>query len=299
MSHIIVTGSESFIGKNLIKILKKENKQVVGIDKIKKTNNTDIELDICSDQLLNINLKNIDKIIHLAALSRDADCKNNSKKCFETNVLGTLNIIELCEKINAKQLIFASTEWVYDNFSKNTYKTEDDTININNINSEYALSKLVSEHNLRQKCLNGFCNTTVLRFGIVYGPRLNCLSAVESIFHNIKNNNKIEVGSLRTARSFINVTDLCYGIISSFVSNNFEIINLQGNKLISLKEIIDVSSKILNKKISVIETSPNDSSIRLVSNEKAKKILNWEAKISLEKGLNELKEFLEKNDVKQ
>ena len=79
MSRIIITGSESFIGKNLIKILKKQNEQVIGIDKIKQTDNTDIELDICSNHLLNLELKNIDKIIHLAALSRDIDCKNNAK----------------------------------------------------------------------------------------------------------------------------------------------------------------------------------------------------------------------------
>ena len=62
--------------------------------------------------------------------------------------------------------------------------------------------------------------------------------------------------------------------------------------MITLKDIIETSKKILNKNPKIIEKDPNNISIRNVSNEKAKKLLNWEPKIDLEQGLNNLNFFL-------
>ena len=89
---------------------------------------------------------------------------------------------------------------------------------------------------------------SILRFGIIYGERKNNWSAVEAIFNSIKNNSEIKVGSLKTARKFIHIEDICNGIVNSLKLKKFNIINLQGKKLISLKEVIKVSEKILKKK---------------------------------------------------
>jgi len=59
-------------------------------------------------------------------------------------------------------------------------------IDASQLNSEYALSKYVSEQNLRQKFQHGFCPTTILRFGIIYGSRKHNWSAVESLFHAVQ-----------------------------------------------------------------------------------------------------------------
>ena len=202
--------------------------------------------------------------------------------------MGTLNLIEAAQKKNVKQFIFASSEWVYDNFTKNEIKNEDSLINIANHKSEYALSKLVSEANLWQKYQNGFCPITILRFGIIYGPRKTNWSAVESLFNAVNIKEEITVGSLKTGRCFIHVSDIASGIIKSIGLEGFNIINFQGNRLITLNDIIETSKKILNKNPKIIEKDPNNISIRNVSNEKAKKLLNWEPKINLEKGLESL-----------
>ena len=294
MIRILVTGSESFIGKELITILKKRKFFVYGIDRYKKTSFTNKSIDINSKKINDIiyNYK-INTIIHLAAISRDADCKRNILLTFKSNVLGTLNLIEIAKKNKIKNFIFASSEWVYDSFENKKEKKESDIIDIKKITSEYALSKLVSENNLRQFYeVNRKTNIIILRFGIIYGDRKNNWSAVESLFDKVKNKETITVGSLKTARRFIHVKDICSGIISSINIKGFHIINLQGKKMVSLQEIIKKTSRLLNVKYIVNEENKNKPNIRKVSNNKSKKILKWEPKITIDDGLKMLNLYL-------
>lgn len=274
---IFITGSKGFIGKELILQCERQGIEVVEVD---------LEADIRSKDIAELIPENVDAVCHLAALSSDPVCKNKGYDCFDTNVMGTLNLIRAAEEKKAKQFIFASSEWVYDNCRKDNVKNEDTPINIANHTSEYALSKLVSEANLRQKYEYGFCPVTILRFGIIYASRKEGGSAVESLFNSVKTKDKIEVGSLKTGRCFIHVSDIVSGIIKSIGLKGFNIINLEASNLITLKDIIEASKKILGKNPKIIETKPNNPSIRNISNEKAKKILNWEPKINLEAGLN-------------
>ena len=287
---IVITGSESFIGKTLISQLQTMNYDIIGFDSLKPNNSTYEfhQIDIRNPEIHKLIPHNTDILIHLAALSRDPDCKNKAVECFDVNVMGTLNLIKATNLNNVKQFIFASSEWVYDKFVNSEEKNEDSEINIANHSSEYALSKLVTESNLRQQYSNGFCNVTILRFGIIYGPRKSNWSAVESILSQIKNQDKVTVGSLKTGRRFVHVLDIVRGIIDSFGLKGFNIINLTGNDIITLKDIIETSQIVLNKKVEVLESNPNQISVRNPSNLKAKKIISWEPKIDLKMGLESL-----------
>ena len=287
---ILITGSESFIGKQLILQLKTLDCNIIGFDSISPIN-PDYEfhqIDIRDPEIHKLIPHDIDVLIHLAALSRDPDCKNKAVECFDVNVMGTLNLIKSAQLQNVKQFIFASSEWVYDKFIDSEEKNEDSEINIANHNSEYALSKLISESNLRQQYNHGFCNVTILRFGIIYGPRKSNWSAVESILNQVKNQDKVSVGSLKTGRRFVHVLDIVKGITNSFGLEGFNIINLTGNQINTLKDIIDTSQLVLDKKIDVLENNPEQISIRNPSNLKAKQIINWEPKIDLKTGLESL-----------
>jgi nucleoside-diphosphate-sugar epimerase len=287
---ILITGSESFIGKQLILQLKTLDCNIIGFDSISPIN-PDYEfhqIDIRDPEIHKLIPHDIDVLIHLAALSRDPDCKNKAVECFDVNVMGTLNLIKSAQLQNVKQFIFASSEWVYDKFIDSEEKNEDSEINIANHNSEYALSKLISESNLRQQYNNGFCNVTILRFGIIYGPRKSNWSAVESILNQVKNQDKVSVGSLKSGRRFVHVLDIVKGITNSFGLEGFNIINLTGNQINTLKDIVDTSQLVLDKKIDVLENNPEQISIRNPSNLKAKQIINWEPKIDLKTGLESL-----------
>lgn len=294
---IFITGAKGFIGRELISQCKKQGIEAMGTD-FKKSSEPDYyQTDIRSKDIVELLPEGVDAIVHLAALSSDTYCKNKGYDCFDINVMGTLNLIEAAEKKKVKQFIFASTEWVYDNCGKDEIKDEESFINIANHKSEYAFSKLVSEANLRQKYQYGFCPTTILRFGIIYGKRPDGWSAVESLFHTVKNKNEVTVGSLETGRCFIHVSDIASGIIKSIGLDGFNIINLEGEKLITLGDIIKNSKTILNRNPKIIESDPANISIRHISNEKAKKILKWKPEIDLETGLNELNSYFlnEKN----
>lgn len=276
---IFITGSKGFIGKELVLECEKQGIEIINP-----------ELDIRSKDIAGSIPEGVDAIVHLAALSSDPVCKNKAYQCFDTNVMGTLNLIKAAEKRGAKQLIFASSEWVYDDCREDNVKDEQSPINISNHASEYALSKLVSEANLKQKYEHGFCPVTILRFGIIYGPREGG-SAVESLFNSVKTKDEIEVGSLRTGRCFIYISDIVAGIIKSIGLKGFNIINLQGDKLVTLGEIIETSKKILDKNPKIIEKDPDNISVRNISNKRAKLLINWEPKINLETGLWKIKEI--------
>ena len=288
--NILLTGSESFVASFLVKKLKKKY-NIIGIDFIKKSKNTKFKIDITKNFTEKFNTVKIDYIVHLASISRDQDCAKDPIKCFKTNVIGTLNLIKLANIKKVKNFIFASTQWVYDYSSNKEIKNNNSLVNIQNVHSEYALSKLVSEINLKQNFKKNKINSTILRFGIIYGPRENNLSALEAIFYNTIKNNKIEIGSKKTGRNFIHINDICDGVIKSINKRGYNVINLEGDKFISLSDIVNQSSILLNKKIIVIEKNPKKPSIRMVSNSSAKKIINWRPKYNLNKGLKSLLKF--------
>jgi nucleoside-diphosphate-sugar epimerase len=290
---IVVTGSESFIGKKLISSLLENNEKVIGFDLVEKSQNYNfVKIDIRSENLEDHIPENTDVLIHLASLSSDPLCKGKSYETFDINVMGTLNLINAAIKKNVKQFIFASTEWVYEGFSENEEKDENSIIDITQHKSEYALSKLVSEINLKQEFDNGLSNVTILRFGIIYGPREKNWAAVESIASMVKNNDEVSVGSLKTGRRFVHVFDIVEGIILSIGKNGFNIINLTGDKIITLNDIIKTTEKLFNKSITIIEKNPTNISLRNPSNQKAKKLLNWNPKINLEDGLKSIESFI-------
>jgi UDP-glucose 4-epimerase len=288
--NIFLTGSGSFIGREVLKVCKAKGIKVTGVDMVETGLEGSSVADIRSPDIAQKIPENVDAIVHLAAISRDPDCRNRAYQCFDANVMGTLNLMEAAQKRGAKQFIFASSEWVYDSFQEGVDKREDDVINLAKLTSEYALSKLVSEANLRQKFQHGFCPVTILRFGIVYGPRKNNWAAVESLLNAVKTQDEISVGSVKTGRRFIHVADIAAGIVAAIGLPGFEIINLQGDKMVTLGDVIETSKKLLNRNPKVTEKTPEQVSLRVVSDEKAKRLLKWRPQISLADGLKSVLE---------
>lgn len=277
---ILVTGSEGFVGKVLIRKLHVQGHEVTGWDVE--------EVDITDVRSVDKKMKEVspEVIIHLAAMSRDKECSGRATECFNVNVLGTLNLLDWSQFYGVKQFIFASSEWVYGD--SEVEKDEGAFINTMTL-GEYALSKHVSEVNLLQNFMRTSLPTTILRFGIIYGPRENNWSVVESLFNTIRMENKVTVGSLQTGRHYIHVEDIVSGIVKSIGLTSYHIINLEGDKFISLEEIIHTSELILGKeKIKVIQNVMSGPSIRKIKNMKAKLILGWKPEYSLIEGLKSL-----------
>ena len=290
---IFLTGAGSFIGHRLIHVATAQGHDLSGIDLAPPSLPTFSACDLRAPDLADAIPENTEVVVHLAAISRDPDCRKDPRGAFDVNIQGTLNLLDACVKRQVRQLIFASSEWVYGSVENVSAQTEEDPIDVTRLHSEYALSKIVGEQVLRLTHAQGGPAVTVLRFGIVYGPRDDNWSAVESLFHSVMENKDIEVGSLQTARRFIHVDDICGGIMSVLGRSGFEVFNLSGNELISLGDVISVSGSVVGTSPKVVETAPQNISIRNPDNTKIREQVGWEQCLSLAAGLHTLKEHFE------
>jgi UDP-glucose 4-epimerase len=285
---IVITGSESFIGRELKRICRKRGIAYVGIDVAPSNDPNHCQASICGPEVEKGIPQGADALVHLAALSTDKACRNDTRLAFEVNVGGTINLLDLANAHGVKQFIFASTEWVYGDVANAAVQTEDTPIDANRISSEYALTKIAGERLVALAHAKGAFGATVLRFGIVYGPRPANWSAVEQLFNAVRTQDTIEVGSLATARRFIHVSDIAGGILSTVGRRGYEIFNLAGNILISLRDIIDQSAELLGRKPEVVERNPQAVSIRNPESSRARRELGWEPSIGLGEGLSSL-----------
>ena len=154
--------------------------------------------------------------------------------------------------------------------------------------AEYAFSKFVSELNLRQKYKYGFCPVTILRFGIIYGPRKNNWSAVESLFNAVRVKDEVHVGTLSTGRCFIHIEDIVSGIVASLGLRGIHVLDLQGPHFVSLGDIIAFSKKLTGRSPKVVETAAKNFNIRNISNQSALSAIKWQPAYDIEKGLASL-----------
>ena len=279
---LFVTGSQSFIGRRLFERCKTSGVNAVGIDSIVSTGSGTTQADIRDPAIADL-IPEEATVVHLAAISRDPDCRADPRGAFDVNVTGTLNVAAAAEKRRATQFIFASSEWVYGEVGNDDVQREDHPIDVTAIRSEYALTKIVGEQCL--KLASKLRAVTVLRFGIVYGPRTSNWSAVEALFNAVREKDVVSVGSLATGRRFIHVEDIVGGILKTVGRTGFEIFNLSGNSVITLGEVVEQSAELLGRRPPVDEKNPKAISIRNPDNTKARQVLGWKPEIGLRDGL--------------
>ena len=283
---LVITGSSGFVGQKLVAAAVKSEYKVIGID-IKSVETLECEqfkIDLANEDFYNL-VPEKSVIIHLASLSTDTSCKQNPLGAIEANLKATARVVENANRLNSLQLIFASSEWVYPEKPEYCEQFETDSLDLANLNSLYAISKLTGESLIRCTSKIPF---SILRFGIIYGPRNLPGSAVESIAFKIFQETNIEVGSSKTSRSFIYIDDLIEGILKVIEIGNSIAgvipINISGNKLYSLGEIVEIVNQFLKKKVEITETGTIPS-IRNPNIERAREILGWEPKTTLIDGI--------------
>ena len=177
---LFVTGTESFIGRALIARCKKDGIAVTGIDLAASASSNMVRADIRDADIAEL-IPEGATVVHLAAISRDADCRANPQNAFDVNVNGTINVLAAAKLQKAQQVVFASTEWVYGEAADGSLQRESQPIDVTTIKSEYALTKIVGEQYLR--LVSTLPVTTVLRLAssmvrvLITGPRWKALLA--------------------------------------------------------------------------------------------------------------------------
>jgi len=316
--NILVTGGAGFIGTNLTKTLLAKNNKVFCIDnlntyyspKIKENNikqffkSASGEKDNPNYTFQKLDIKNLDDlkklfsennfdaVIHLAARAGVRASIKNPSNYIQTNIQGTLNLLEcLKEKPNTK-FIFASSSSVYGNITEVPFRED---MNITAPVSPYAATKLSTEaicytyHHLYGIKMAG------LRFFTVYGPHNRPDMAHYKFTKAILEEKPItKYGDGTTSRDYTYVNDIVKGIIACINTDlNFEIFNLGNSTPITLNQMISTLEKILSKK-AIINQKPipaGDVNKTYANISKAKELLNWKPKTSYKKGVKKMVEW--------
>ena len=306
MKNIVITGVAGFLGSHLAKELIDQGNNVIGIDNLytgKKQNLinlnnehfTFIDSDICSEELLmHPLLKNIDEIYHLAS---PASPKYYQARPFETinvNTIGTINMLELAKQ-NGARILYSSTSEVYgDPEISPQPETYRGNVNTWGPRACYDESKRLGEVfcYLYYSLFN--VKVRIVRIFNTYSAGLaNDDGRVISNFvtQALTGKDITVYGDGEQTRSFCYVTDTIDAFKKMMESENAngEIINIGNPTEYKIIEIAHLVKKLTNSesKIIFLPLPEDDPKQRKPNIEKAKMLLNWEPKVSIEEGLKQ------------
>lgn len=300
---IFVTGGAGFIGRHLVRSLLKSNHEVSIFENFTNSNINEIQ-DIVNDgtkiikgdlnnfKLLKKSLRNIDVVIHLAAKIDILESIKHPELSHKINVIGSMNLLKACVETNVSGFIGASSAAIYGNPKKLPVK-ENSTPNPV---SPYGAEKLAMENYITAFSNIYDLNSVSLRFFNVYGAnQSNAYAGVITKFINqIRKNQPLTIfGNGENTRDYIHVDDLVDGIIKSISKiqgKKGEVYNLASGKSISVKDLAELMVSVSKKDLDLHYTDPRDGDLlhSAASIKLAKDELEFQPKISLEKGLSNL-----------
>ncbi len=288
---IIVTGGSGFIGSNVVKYLSKNHE--VKIFDFKKPNNLDNEFiqgDITDSKHVINSIKDCDVVIHLAATLGVVNTETNPVLTLDTNLGGTINVLEACKINKIKKIIFSSSSEVYGEPLKIPMDEDDKPIPM----TTYGIAKFAAEEYIKAYSKTFGLEYTLFRLFNVYGDQQATDWVLpEFVSKAISNKDIIVHGDGLQTRSFCYVTDISNAFSLTLDKANGQLINIGNNhEPITIKELANKIVQLSNSKSSVKfipfeETKRNRSEIliRVPNIEKAEKLLGYEPKISLEEGV--------------
>jgi UDP-glucuronate 4-epimerase len=309
MSNYLVTGAAGFIGAHTSEMLIEQGHTVVGVDnmndaydprmkeyrlkKLQALKNFEFVRDDISERgILNHKSPIIDRkfdgVINLAARAGVRFSVENPWVFLESNIMGTLNMLELCRQLDCKKFILASTSSIYG--ANPPYPTPESASSSEPL-QPYAASKKGAEalahsyHHLYD------IDVTVLRFFTVYGPAGRPDLAMFRFVQWITEGRPVHVyGDGEQSRGFTFIDDIGRGIIAALKPLDYEIINLGGHEVITINSLIKLIEQISGKK-AIVDYGPPvkaDMQSNWADVSKACEMLSWQPQVSLRDGIQSL-----------
>ena len=306
---ILVTGAAGFIGSHLVARLLNEGHRVVGIDDfcrsvpeyhpaIKRKNIapflthkefTLIVLDIRDRGRLQEALKGwrFDVVVHLAARAGVRPSFKEPVLYQEVNLIGTINLLDLFKGPEGPNFIFGSSSSVYGGASHLPFSEEDPA---DCPLSPYAASKRSAELYCRYFAHSYSLPITVLRFFTVYGPGQRPEMVIHKFARLIYEKKTVPIyGDGRSSRDYTYIDDIIDGVMEALTKRfPFEIINLGGSHPIELNRVVSLLEERLGKKAEIVNLPPHagEPPTTYADISKAKRLLNFQPKISFEEGMD-------------
>jgi len=309
MANYVVTGAAGFIGARTSEMLIQDGHTVVGVDNLNEAYDllvkeyrlkklqampgfTFRKLDI-SDKSVIDQLKDekLDGVINLAAWAGVRASVKNPWIYVETNMTGTLNMLELCRQTGTKKFVVASTSSIYG--ENPPYPTPESASSSEPL-QPYAASKKGAEamahayHHLYD------IDVTVVRFFTVYGPAGRPDLSIFRFVQWISEGRPVRVnGDGEQSRGFTFIDDIARGVILALKPVGYEIINLGGHETITINNLVRLVEDVVGKKAVVQYGPPDLADMR--SNwadvSKAGELLGWEPKFDMRAGIEKLVEW--------
>ncbi len=304
----LVTGGAGFIGSHIVEELVRREKRVRVLDNFstgKKENIApfleEIELiegDIRDPEIVKKAVKEIDYVLHQAALPSVPRSIKDPITTNEVNVLGTLNILMAAKEAGAKKIVYASSSSVYGD-TPNLPKRED---TVTSPLSPYALSKLAAEEYSKLFSSLYGLEAIILRYFNVFGPRQDPTSQYAAVIPKfiasmLKGERPTIYGDGEQSRDFTYVSNVVSANLLAITSKIKEgVFNIACGKRITVNELVKSLNRIMDTDIEPLHTNPRPGDVRHSQADisKAKKVLGYRIEVDFEEGLRKTVERFRK-----
>jgi dTDP-glucose 4,6-dehydratase len=298
MKKILVTGADGFIGSHLVESLVRLGYNVKAftlynsfnkwgwLDSLDKSVLSEIEVfagDIRDPYGVKNAMEGCDSVLHLAALIAIPYSYHSPDTYIDTNIKGTLNILQAARSLNVERIIHTSTSEVYGT-ARFVPITEEHPLQGQ---SPYSASKIGADQLAYSFYTSFELPVITIRPFNTYGPRQSARAVIPTIITQLANGlDVLKLGSIHPTRDFNYVQDTVDGFIAALKAENAfgETINLGSNFEISIGDTVNVIAELMNKSIT-IETDdkrlrPKDSEVERLwaDNKKAADMLHWKPK---------------------
>lgn len=309
MANYLVTGAAGFIGARTAELLIKDGHTVVGIDnlneaydmrmkdyRLKRLQSMDgftfHRLDIAEKSIIEqFSGQHFEGVINLAAWAGVRNSVKNPWVYIDSNMTGTLNMLEICRQNGTKKFVVASTSSIYG--ENPPYPTPESASSSEPL-QPYAASKKGAEAMAHAYHHLYGIDVTVVRFFTVYGPAGRPDLSIFRFVKWISEGQPVRVhGDGEQSRGFTYIDDIARGVILALRPVGYEIINLGGHEVITINNLIKLIEDIVGKKAIVHYGPPDPADMR--SNwadvSKAGELLGWEPQYDMRAGIEKLVEW--------
>ena len=315
MSQILLTGADGFIGSHLTEELVKNGYRIKAFVYYNSFNSWGWLDTLPSDVMDNVEvfcgdirdpngvreaMKGCDAVFHLAALIAIPFSYHSPDTYVDTNIKGTLNVLQAARELGTERVLVTSTSEVYGTAQyvpideKHPYQGQ----------SPYSATKIGADR-LAESFFRSFSlPVTIVRPFNTYGPRQSARAVIPTIITQLlAGREEIKLGALTPTRDFNYVKDTANGFIEIFKSDKTigQEINIATQKEISIGELAQELSRQFNPNTRIVcdeeRLRPEKSEVNrlLGSNKKIKELTNWAPRYTLEEGLAATIEFLRQN----
>ena len=299
----LITGGAGFIGSHLVRALVVRGRQVRVLDNLSsgsQVNLTGLDVELVVEDIRNAGavseaMRGVDTAFHLAAFVSVPESMEDPIGCYETNVIGSLNILRAAQQAGVRRVVLASSAAIYGERDE-VVSEYDMPVPV----SPYAASKLSME-NLAQMFTRAYgLETVCLRFFNVFGPRQSpdspYAAAIPRFTQDLIDNNQVTIlGNGGQTRDFVYIDDVIQGLIKAGEVDGVagDVFNLAGGKSISILELVDILHRFFPEANEPEYGPVREGDIRFsqANIDKAIKALGYRPEVEVDEGLQRTVEW--------